>query len=168
MSIRKSKFFKKTPLRSSIKTTPPFTYSSHVAFQRRWKLLCYSISTWWTLSKVAVSSHFASGSGTVKRVNIKQERRHWQSIGEPHAECGRAFAERISKIAQTLRNTNGETMTQVRAFSFDLVKTVRIDEAHEEVQSLSDSIRQFLLHKGAKFIKSYMFQLQLRHFWVKI
>jgi len=55
-------------------------------------------------------------------------------------------------------------MTQVRAFSFDLVKTVRIDEAHEEVQSLSDSIRQFLLHKGAKFIKSYMFQLQLRHF----
>ena len=55
-------------------------------------------------------------------------------------------------------------MTQVRAFSFDLVKTVGIAEAHEEVQSLSDSIRQFLLHKGAKFIKSYMFQLQLRHF----
>jgi uncharacterized protein YcbK (DUF882 family) len=116
------------------------------------------------MSKVAVSSHFASGSGAVKRVNIKQERRHWQSIGEPYTECGRAFAERISKTAQTLRNTNGETMTQVRAFSFDLVKTVRITEAHEEVLSLTDSIRQFLLHKGAKFIKSYMFQLQLRHF----
>jgi hypothetical protein len=43
--------------------------------------------------------------------------------------------------------TNGDTMTQVSAFSFDLVKTVRITEAHEKVQSLSDSIRQFLLHK---------------------
>jgi hypothetical protein len=60
--------------------------------------------------------------------------------------------------------TNGETMTQVSAFSFDLVKAVRITEAHEEeVQSLSDSIQQFLLHKGAKFIKSYKLQIQFRH-----
>jgi hypothetical protein len=55
-------------------------------------------------------------------------------------------------------------MTQGSAFSFDLVKTVRITETHEEVQSLLDSIRQFLLHKGAKFIKCYKFQPQLRHF----
>jgi hypothetical protein len=50
------------------------------------------------------------------------------------------------------------------AFSFDLVKTVRITYAHEKVQSLPDSIQKFLFHKGAKFIKSYLFQLQLRHF----
>ena len=47
--------------------------------------------------------------------------------------------------------TNGATITQVSAVSFDLVKTVRITGAHEKVQTLSDSIRQFLLHKGAKF-----------------
>ena len=52
-------------------------------------------------------------------------------------------------------------MTQVSAFSFDLVKTVRIAET---LQSLSDSIGQFLLNKRAEFINSYMFQPQLCHF----
>ena len=45
--------------------------------------------------------------------------------------------------------TKGATMTQVNAFSFDLVKTVRNTETRQEVPSLSDSIRQFALHKGA-------------------
>lgn len=45
--------------------------------------------------------------------------------------------------------TKGATMAQVNAFSFDLVKTVRITETHQEVPSLSDSMRQFLLHRGA-------------------
>jgi hypothetical protein len=65
---------------------------------------------------------------------------------KPHASC---------------EITNGATMTQVSAFSFDLVKTVRIAET---LQSLSDSIGQFLLNKRAEFINSYMFQPQLCHF----
>jgi len=55
-------------------------------------------------------------------------------------------------------------MTKGSAFSFDLVKTVRITETHEEVQSLLDSTQKFLLHKGAEFIKSYKFQPQLCNF----